>query len=300
MNLPCLALPTVTSQDTLHSNVGVLGVHPWRALYFQCHGINQIHLECNLRRIKWQTHKTVILHYCSASPKSHRVDCVPQVSRSLFYFWWRWIYLFNVKLLNSWSSKKQKVIFKRGIHLVIIVSQQNIIKQMWTLYLWHWHKHDMEEPIFETRCSEKQYLFGMAQTILIRFLFLLFPLHEAITTTAFFFYSSLHHCPPLSISLTLFSFFSSCLTTYESPLLLLPCSPFYGEDFYCEIPRSFRHLSFYIFDRDVFRRDSSIGEDVGNFHHKLFQTRKYPLFVQWMLLTGKIHRFNCTMFKNRQ
>ncbi|XP_045074478.1 ras GTPase-activating protein 3-like [Coregonus clupeaformis] len=36
--------------------------------------------------------------------------------------------------------------------------------------------------------------------------------------------------------------------------------PFYGEDFYCEIPRSFRHLSFYIFDRDVFRRDSSIGE----------------------------------------
>lgn len=39
-----------------------------------------------------------------------------------------------------------------------------------------------------------------------------------------------------------------------------PLSPFYGEDFYCEIPRSFRHLSFYIFDRDVFRRESSIGE----------------------------------------
>lgn len=36
-------------------------------------------------------------------------------------------------------------------------------------------------------------------------------------------------------------------------------SPFYGEDFYCEIPRTFRHLSFYIFDRDVFRRDSIIG-----------------------------------------
>ncbi|OXB80575.1 UNVERIFIED_CONTAM: hypothetical protein H355_014918 [Colinus virginianus] len=34
--------------------------------------------------------------------------------------------------------------------------------------------------------------------------------------------------------------------------------PFYGEDFYCEIPRTFRHLSFYIFDRDVFRRDSII------------------------------------------
>lgn len=38
-----------------------------------------------------------------------------------------------------------------------------------------------------------------------------------------------------------------------------PRSPFYGEDFYCEIPRSFRHLAFYIFDRDVFRRDSIIG-----------------------------------------
>ncbi|KAG2456311.1 RASA3 protein, partial [Polypterus senegalus] len=36
--------------------------------------------------------------------------------------------------------------------------------------------------------------------------------------------------------------------------------PFYGEDFYCEIPRTFRHLSFYIFDRDVFRRDSIIGK----------------------------------------
>lgn len=40
-------------------------------------------------------------------------------------------------------------------------------------------------------------------------------------------------------------------------------SPFYGEDFYCEIPRSFRHLSFYVFDRDVFRRDSIIGRCLG-------------------------------------
>ncbi|KAG7222368.1 hypothetical protein INR49_016323 [Caranx melampygus] len=55
--------------------------------------------------------------------------------------------------------------------------------------------------------------------------------------------------------------------------------PFYGEDFYCEIPRSFRHLSFYIFDRDVFRRDSSIVHlelrlsevitDSGVINHKL-------------------------------
>ncbi|XP_062049879.1 ras GTPase-activating protein 3 isoform X2 [Lepus europaeus] len=50
--------------------------------------------------------------------------------------------------------------------------------------------------------------------------------------------------------------------------------PFYGEDFYCEIPRSFRYLSFYIFDRDVFRRDSIIGkvaiqkEDLQKYHNR--------------------------------
>uniref|UniRef100_A0A8D1DRI8 Ras GTPase-activating protein 3 n=1 Tax=Sus scrofa TaxID=9823 RepID=A0A8D1DRI8_PIG len=50
--------------------------------------------------------------------------------------------------------------------------------------------------------------------------------------------------------------------------------PFYGEDFYCEIPRSFRHLSFYVFDRDVFRRDSIIGkvaiqkEDLQKYHNR--------------------------------
>ncbi|KAF4799913.1 hypothetical protein TURU_048993 [Turdus rufiventris] len=43
--------------------------------------------------------------------------------------------------------------------------------------------------------------------------------------------------------------------------------PFYGEDFYCEIPRTFRHLSFYIFDRDVFRRDSIIGFTPLSYHY---------------------------------
>lgn len=50
-------------------------------------------------------------------------------------------------------------------------------------------------------------------------------------------------------------------------------SPFYGEDFYCEIPRSFRHLSFYIFDRDVFRRDSIIG----------------MCFIKWLFLFRAFH-----------
>ncbi|GCC40246.1 hypothetical protein chiPu_0024043, partial [Chiloscyllium punctatum] len=44
-------------------------------------------------------------------------------------------------------------------------------------------------------------------------------------------------------------------STYKDHLSF---SPFYGEDFYCEIPRTFRYLAFYIFDRDVFRRDSII------------------------------------------
>uniref|UniRef100_UPI00398F1689 ras GTPase-activating protein 3 isoform X1 n=2 Tax=Pristiophorus japonicus TaxID=55135 RepID=UPI00398F1689 len=50
--------------------------------------------------------------------------------------------------------------------------------------------------------------------------------------------------------------------------------PFYGEDFYCEIPRTFRYLSFYIFDRDVFRRDSIIGkvaikkEELQKYHNR--------------------------------
>ncbi|KAG8505441.1 Ras GTPase-activating protein 3 [Galemys pyrenaicus] len=58
------------------------------------------------------------------------------------------------------------------------------------------------------------------------------------------------------------------------PTPTVPQSPFYGEDFYCEIPRSFRHLSFYIFDRDVFRRDSIIGkvaiqkEDLQKYHNR--------------------------------
>lgn len=71
---------------------------------------------------------------------------------------------------------------------------------------------------------------------------------------------------PLMHHLSWFSFPHVSKVSKEESLIsvfLVPhltSSPFYGEDFYCEIPRSFRHLSFYIFDRDVFRRDSSIGE----------------------------------------
>ncbi|KAJ8410497.1 hypothetical protein AAFF_G00194010 [Aldrovandia affinis] len=61
---------------------------------------------------------------------------------------------------------------------------------------------------------------------------------------------------------------------FRTKIIEKSLSPFYGEDFYCEIPRSFRHLSFYLFDRDVFRRDSSIGkvavkkEDLQKYHGK--------------------------------
>ncbi|XP_051557991.1 ras GTPase-activating protein 3-like isoform X2 [Myxocyprinus asiaticus] len=70
--------------------------------------------------------------------------------------------------------------------------------------------------------------------------------------------------------------------------------PFYGEDFYCEIPRSFRHLSFYIFDRDVFRRDSSIGkvavkkEDLQKYHGKDHWFPLQPISAD-SEVQGKVH-----------
>uniref|UniRef100_A0A667YVM8 RAS p21 protein activator 3 n=1 Tax=Myripristis murdjan TaxID=586833 RepID=A0A667YVM8_9TELE len=74
----------------------------------------------------------------------------------------------------------------------------------------------------------------------------------------------------------------------------LSSSPFYGEDFYCEIPRSFRHLSFYIFDRDVFRRDSSIGkvavkkEDLQKYHGKDTWFQLQPVSAD-SEVQGKVH-----------
>ncbi|XP_041419418.1 ras GTPase-activating protein 2 isoform X2 [Xenopus laevis] len=37
-------------------------------------------------------------------------------------------------------------------------------------------------------------------------------------------------------------------------------TPFYGEDFYFEIPRTFHNLSFYIYDKNVIQRDHPIGK----------------------------------------
>nr|XP_006637884.1 PREDICTED: ras GTPase-activating protein 2 isoform X1 [Lepisosteus oculatus] len=37
-------------------------------------------------------------------------------------------------------------------------------------------------------------------------------------------------------------------------------SPFYGEDFYFEIPRPFQYLSFYVYAKGVFQRDLSVGK----------------------------------------
>ncbi|KAK3530161.1 hypothetical protein QTP86_017731 [Hemibagrus guttatus] len=70
--------------------------------------------------------------------------------------------------------------------------------------------------------------------------------------------------------------------------------PFYGEDFYCEIPRSFRQLSFYLFDRDVFRRDSSIGkvavkkEDLQKYHGKDTWFQLQPVSAD-SEVQGKVH-----------
>ncbi|TNN30973.1 Ras GTPase-activating protein 2 [Liparis tanakae] len=38
------------------------------------------------------------------------------------------------------------------------------------------------------------------------------------------------------------------------------CSPFYGEDFYFEIPRPFQCLSFYVYAKSVFQRELPVGK----------------------------------------
>uniref|UniRef100_A0A671QEJ3 RAS p21 protein activator 3 n=1 Tax=Sinocyclocheilus anshuiensis TaxID=1608454 RepID=A0A671QEJ3_9TELE len=85
-----------------------------------------------------------------------------------------------------------------------------------------------------------------------------------------------------------------CYNNTHNISLSVHCSPFYGEDFYCEIPRSFRHLSFYIFDRDVFRRDSSIGkvavkkEDLQKYHGKDHWFPLQPVCAD-SEVQGKVH-----------
>lgn len=37
-------------------------------------------------------------------------------------------------------------------------------------------------------------------------------------------------------------------------------SPFYGEDFYFEIPRPFQCLSFYVYAKSVFQRELPVGK----------------------------------------
>ena len=36
-------------------------------------------------------------------------------------------------------------------------------------------------------------------------------------------------------------------------------SPFFSEEFYFEIPRTFQYLSFYVYDKNVLQRDLRIG-----------------------------------------
>ncbi|KAL4647054.1 ras GTPase-activating protein 2 [Arapaima gigas] len=47
---------------------------------------------------------------------------------------------------------------------------------------------------------------------------------------------------------------------YRTKVFEKSFSPFYGEDFYFEIPRPFQYLSFYIYAKTVFQRDLPIGK----------------------------------------
>ncbi|NP_001135301.1 RAS p21 protein activator 2 [Salmo salar] len=50
-----------------------------------------------------------------------------------------------------------------------------------------------------------------------------------------------------------------CASLKRFPVWLF-FSPFYGEDFYFEIPRPFQCLSFYVFAKGVFQRDLPVGK----------------------------------------
>ncbi|XP_067414327.1 ras GTPase-activating protein 2 isoform X3 [Emydura macquarii macquarii] len=71
-------------------------------------------------------------------------------------------------------------------------------------------------------------------------------------------------------------------------------SPFFGEEFYFEIPRTFQCLSFYIYDKSVLQRDLRIGKVAI----KKEDLRKYTSKETWFLLQpvdsnsevqGKVH-----------
>ncbi|XP_059850332.1 ras GTPase-activating protein 2 isoform X2 [Hypanus sabinus] len=47
---------------------------------------------------------------------------------------------------------------------------------------------------------------------------------------------------------------------YRTKVVEKSLSPFYGEDFYFEIPRSFQYLSFYIYDKNFFQKDLPFGK----------------------------------------
>ncbi|XP_078420288.1 ras GTPase-activating protein 2 [Cetorhinus maximus] len=47
---------------------------------------------------------------------------------------------------------------------------------------------------------------------------------------------------------------------YRTKVVDKSLSPFYGEDFYFEIPRSFQYLSFYIYDKSFFQKDVPFGK----------------------------------------
>lgn len=127
-----------------------------------------------------------------------------------------------------------------------------------TVNLSRWISAEVHGINYSLNCKEmscknmtwKGFIFSLRHYIFVLLLFSYF------TTWLFYTFRRLKQHLYLWIKCFIGWYDSLIRVFFLSPL---NSSPFYGEDFYCEIPRSFRHLSFYIFDRDVFRRDSSIG-----------------------------------------
>uniref|UniRef100_A0A8C9U822 RAS p21 protein activator 2 n=1 Tax=Scleropages formosus TaxID=113540 RepID=A0A8C9U822_SCLFO len=81
---------------------------------------------------------------------------------------------------------------------------------------------------------------------------------------------------------------------YRTKVLEKSLSPFYGEDFYFEIPRPFQYLSFYVYAKTVFQRDLPIGkvsirkEDLSQYSGKEHWHSLQPVDAN-SEVQGKVH-----------
>ena len=83
---------------------------------------------------------------------------------------------------------------------------------------------------------------------------------SAQSETVLFLFFNLWGFMKALLLLLLFEERTAFFTLFFPMFCLVSSSPFYGEDFYFEIPRPFQCLSFYVYFKSVFQRDLPVGE----------------------------------------